>query len=69
MSEPGTAATDYGLPSGGDWPSWQAGRAWARRNEFYGIPAWCANPWLRGYVIGNAIAAPILLILLGVWHG
>lgn len=59
----------YGLPHGGDWTSWQAGRKWARENEYYAIPRWCHVPGLRVFVMVNALAAPVLLIVGGFLWG
>lgn len=33
-----------------------------RRARRRPVPAWCRNPLLRGFVMGSALAAPLLLI-------
>lgn len=30
------------------------------------VPAWCRNPWLRGFVMANALAFPISVIVQAV---
>ena len=31
------------------------------------VPSWCRVPWQRGFVMANALMAPLLLLLLA-WH-
>lgn len=40
------------------------GRAKATRAP---IPAWCSNPLLRGFVMGTAMSAPLMVIIFAIF--
>lgn len=27
------------------------------------VPGWCFSPWMRMFVVGNAVAAPVLVLV------
>ena len=31
-----------------------------------GVPEWCYIPWMRGFVMGSALAAPVLAVVVGL---
>lgn len=56
------------LLGSGDLTPWGVRMIEAEIDASSRVPAWCRSAGMRGFVIGNALAAPLLILGWVIWH-